>query len=218
MFKFFIIVTYSWSFGDTDVKAPFKEISLQKSIFAPEELPVPSLPEVAFLGRSNVGKSSLINAFLGRKKIARVSSTPGFTKALNFFRVDHRFLVVDLPGYGFAKVPPKLRRKWRHLIETYLSSPRPIKLLVLIFDIRREPDELDLALIEYVKALKRNFLVVLNKIDCLKKAHWPKAQKRWQEVLGVEEEAIFLTSCKKGFGIEGLRRKILSFVLAKDMT
>ncbi len=210
MFKFFIIVTYSWSFGDTDVKAPFKEISLQKSIFTPEELPVPSLPEVAFLGRSNVGKSSLINAFLGRKKIARVSSTPGFTKALNFFRVDHRFLVVDLPGYGFAKVPPKLRRKWRHLIETYLSSPRPIKLLVLIFDIRRDPDELDLALIEYVRALSRRFIVVLNKIDRLKKTEWGKAKRRWQEKLGLKDQELLLVSCKERWGIEEVRQQIMA--------
>ena len=192
------------------MKAHFKEITLQKSIFSPEELPVPSLPEVAFLGRSNVGKSSLINAFLGRKKLARVSSTPGFTKALNFFRVDHRFLVVDLPGYGFAKVPPELRRKWRRLIETYLSSPRPIKLLVLIFDIRREPDELDVALIKYVRALSRRFIVVLNKIDRLKKAEWTKAKKRWQEKLGLQGQDLFLVSCKEKWGIEEVRQKIIT--------
>jgi len=189
------------------MKPQFKEIKLQKSVLKPEDLPVPTLPEVAFLGRSNVGKSSLINAFLGQKKLARVSSTPGFTKAINFFRVDHRFFVVDLPGYGFAKVPPKVRQTWRRLIEGYLSSPRPIRLLVLIFDIRREPDELDLALIDYVKALGRNFIVVLNKIDRLKKTAWPKARKRWEEGLNLKET--FLTSCKEKWGIEEVRRRIL---------
>ena len=85
----------------------FKNIQFVKSVFKIKDLPPPELPEIAFLGRSNVGKSSLINAFLNRKKIARVSSTPGFTKALNFFRIDHKFFLVDLPGYGFAKVSPE---------------------------------------------------------------------------------------------------------------
>ncbi len=191
------------------MKVHFKEIKFQKGAFSPKDFPVPSLPEVAFLGRSNVGKSSLINAFLRQKRVARVSSTPGFTKAINFFRIDHRFFLVDLPGYGFAKVPPKVKAQWKTLVESYLSAPRPIKLLVLIFDIRREPDELDLALIEYVKSLGRPFIVVLNKIDRLKKSAWLKAKRRWQEALGVEEGVIFLTSCKEGWGIEEVRRKIL---------
>ena len=191
------------------MKTTFREIKLQRSVFKPEDLPVPSLPEVAFLGRSNVGKSSLINAFLRRKRTARVSSTPGFTKGIHFFRVDHRFFLVDLPGYGFAKVPFEVRRRWQALIEGYLSGPRPIRLLVLIFDIRREPDELDKNLITYVKALGRNFIVVLNKIDRLKKTHWLKAKRRWQEGLSLPGEDIFLTSCKDGLGIEEVRRRIL---------
>jgi GTP-binding protein len=102
-----------------------------------------------------------------------------------------------------------VKAQWKTLVESYLSAPRPIKLLVLIFDIRREPDELDLALIEYVKSLGRPFIVVLNKIDRLKKSAWLKAKRRWQEALGVEEGVIFLTSCKEGWGIEEVRRKIL---------
>ncbi|NPA48830.1 MAG: YihA family ribosome biogenesis GTP-binding protein [Thermodesulfobacteria bacterium] len=191
------------------MKVHFKEVRFQKGAFSPEDFPVPSLPEVAFLGRSNVGKSSLINAFLRQKGVARVSSTPGFTKAINFFRVDHRFFLVDLPGYGFAKVSPKMRAQWKTLVESYLSASRPIKLLVLIFDIRREPDELDRALIDYVKELGRPFIVVLNKIDRLKKSSWPQARKRWQEGLGVEEENVFLASCKEGKGIEEIRKRIL---------
>ena len=194
------------------MKTTFKEIKLQKSVFKPGDLPVPSLPEVAFLGRSNVGKSSLINAFLRRKRTARVSSTPGFTKGIHFFRVDHRFFLVDLPGYGFAKVPFEVRRRWQALIEGYLSGPRPIRLLVLIFDIRRKPDELDKNLIAYVKALGRNFIVVLNKIDRLKKTLWPQAKRRWQEGLSLGGEDIFLTSCKEGLGIEEVRRKILGLL------
>ncbi len=191
------------------MKEHFKEVKFQKGAFSPRDFPVPSLPEVAFLGRSNVGKSSLINAFLRKRRLARVSSTPGFTRAINFFRVDHRFLVVDLPGYGFARVPLRIRQQWKVLVESYLSAPRPIKLLVLIFDVRRKPDELDRALLEYVTSLGRRFIVVLNKIDRLKKTAWLQALKTWQEGLTLSKESLFLTSCKEGWGINEVRREIL---------
>ncbi|RUM87041.1 MAG: YihA family ribosome biogenesis GTP-binding protein [Thermodesulfatator sp.] len=187
----------------------FREIQFVKSVVRPEDLPVPGLPEVAFLGRSNVGKSSLINAVLGRKKIARVSSTPGFTRALNFFRIDHRFLVVDLPGYGFARVPPQVQRSWRRLVEGYLSAPRPLRLLILIFDIRREPDPLDRGLLGYVKSLERPFIAVLNKIDRLRKGEIPRARKRWEATLEIPPEEIFLTSCRTGEGILPVKFRIL---------
>ena len=185
----------------------FREIQFVKSVVRLEDLPPPGLPEVAFLGRSNVGKSSLINAFLGRKKVARVSSTPGFTRALNLFRVDHRFLVVDLPGYGFARISPRTRAAWRRLIEGYLSAPRPLKLLILIFDIRREPDALDHQLLEYVKALNRPYLVVLNKIDKLPQTKLPSARKSWEKAL--EVSSLYLTSCRTGEGLAKIRKVIL---------
>ncbi len=187
----------------------FKEVQFVKSVFKVSELPVPSLPEVAFLGRSNVGKSSLINAFLRRKKAARVSSTPGFTKALNFFRIDHRFFVVDLPGYGFAKVPPEVQRNWKRLVEGYLTAARPIKLLVLIFDIRRKPDHLDHSLVEFVQSIRRNFIIVLNKIDKVSKRELSQQKALWLKELSVPEEAVFLTSCRTQEGIEKVRAKIL---------
>jgi len=193
----------------------FREIQFVKSVVRPEDLPVPGLPEVAFLGRSNVGKSSLINAFLGRKKLARVSSTPGFTRALNFFRVDHRFLVVDLPGYGFAKVPPKVQKAWKRLVEGYLSGPRPLKLLVLIFDLRREPDALDEGLLEYVRALERPHIAVLNKVDRLRKTEIPQARRRWEAVLRLPPEEIFLTSCRTGEGVVSVKNKILEALKIK---
>jgi len=167
---------------------------------------------VAFLGRSNVGKSSLINAFLGRKKLARVSSTPGFTRALNIFRVDHRFLVVDLPGYGFAKVPPQVQRTWKNLIEGYLSAPRPLRLLVLIFDIRRKPDHLDHSLLEYVKALEKPYIAVLNKIDKLPRSKIAAAQKAWQQALCLLGERVFLTSCRTGEGVVNIKNTILEIL------
>ncbi|WP_022854264.1 ribosome biogenesis GTP-binding protein YihA/YsxC [Thermodesulfatator atlanticus] len=194
------------------MKPKVKQVVFEKSVFKPEDLPQPKLSEVAFLGRSNVGKSSLINAFLGQKKLARVSSTPGFTKAINFFRVDHRFWVVDLPGFGFAKVSPKVRAAWQKLIETYLSSPRRLKLLVLIFDIRREPDELDLLLLDYVKKIGRRFIVVLNKIDRAKKTARPNLKKKYLEKFGLKEEDVFLCSCKTKEGIAEVRQKIFEML------
>ncbi len=190
-------------------KIHFREIVLTKSVFDVKDLPIPKLPEIAFLGRSNAGKSSLINAFLGKKKIARVSSTPGFTQSLNFFRVDHKFLIVDLPGYGFAKAPIKIRKNWQRLIEGYLASPRPLKLLILIFDIRRTPDKLDYMLIDYVKEISRPFIIVLNKIDQIKKTERLKLKRNWQTAFSFQETQFFLTSCRTGEGISTLRKFIL---------
>jgi len=190
-------------------KIPFKEISLAKSVFRVEDLPVPKLPEVAFLGRSNVGKSSLINAFVGQRRLARVSSRPGFTQALNFFRVDHRFLVVDLPGYGFAKAPAEVRLNWQRLVEQYLSSPRPLKLLVLIFDIRRNPDHLDQMLVDYVRGIGRRFVVVLNKIDRVKKTARAKCERPWRETVVPGSLGVFLTSCRTLEGIPEFRQFLL---------
>jgi len=193
----------------------FKQIEFVKSIYDLKDLPPPEFPEIAFLGRSNVGKSSLINAILNRKNIARVSSTPGFTKAINFFRIDYQFYLVDLPGYGFAKAPAELQKKWKYLIEGYLTAPRDSRLLILIFDIRRNPDELDINLIKFVKHIKKPFCMVLNKIDTLSKKEIDKQVKNYIEVFRLNPNfPIFLTSCKKKENIEPLRKFILSKIKA----
>jgi len=189
----------------------FKKVEFLKSVYDLKDLPPPKLPEIAFLGRSNVGKSSLINAFLNRKSVARVSSTPGFTKAINYFTVDFKFFLVDLPGYGFAKVPPKLKLKWKNLIEGYLKAVRDFRLLILIFDIRRKPDELDAGLIEFVKFIGKPFCVVLNKIDVLSKSELKKQKELYKRTFLVDEEVeVFLLSCKEKVGIEPFRKFVLS--------
>ncbi len=192
-------------------KPCFRDVSLIKSVFRVQDFPLPKLPEIAFLGRSNAGKSSLINALLGQKRVARVSSTPGFTQSINFFRVDHKFLIVDLPGYGFAKAPAKIRKNWQRLIESYLSSPRPLKFLVLVFDIRRTPYKLDYMLIDYVKKFDHPFVIALNKIDQIKKTERLKFKNIWQTALSCLEVSFFLISCRTGEGIPDLRKFILNF-------
>ncbi len=189
----------------------FKYIEFVKSIYNLKDLPPPEFPEIAFLGRSNVGKSSLINAILNRKKVARVSSTPGFTKAINFFRINHQFYLVDLPGYGFAKAPVELQKKWKYLVEGYLKAIRDFRLLILIFDIRRNPDKLDINLIEFVKYIKKPFCIVLNKIDTLSKNEIKKQAENYLKIFNLNPDfPVFLTSCKKKEGIEPLKKFILS--------
>ena len=191
----------------------FKNIQFVKSVYDLENLPPPKLPEIAFLGRSNVGKSSLINAFLNRKKIAKVSSTPGFTKSINIFQVDNKFLLVDLPGYGFAKAPVKLIQHWKKLVEGYLTSQRNFKLLILIFDIRRTPDNLDKNLISFVKYIKKPYCIVLNKIDTLSKNEIKKQKLLWEKELFIPENILlFLVSCKTKEGIENFRKSILQLI------
>lgn len=131
------------------------------------QIPKDRLPQVAFAGRSNVGKSTLLNKLVGRHKMAKVSSTPGKTRALNFFLVNNRFYFVDLPGYGYAKVPEQVRESWGELIETYLTQAESLKGLVLLLDCRREPTGEDLELIEWLARRELPTLMVVTKIDKL---------------------------------------------------
>ncbi|BAU23366.1 ribosome biogenesis GTP-binding protein YsxC [Caldimicrobium thiodismutans] len=187
----------------------FKRAEFVKSVYKLEDLPPPEYPEIVILGRSNAGKSSFINALFNTRKLARVSSTPGFTQALNFFLIDGRFLMVDLPGYGFAKVSKEVYLNWQKLIEGYLQSIRDFRLLILIFDIRRKPDPLDRALIKFIKALNKPFIVVLNKIDTLSKGELEAQKNIYLKELSLPEKIIFPLSCKEKRGFEALKRFIL---------
>ncbi len=123
----------------------------------PAHYPPAVLPEIAFAGRSNVGKSSLINTLLNRKGLARTSNTPGRTQEINFFRVNDRFAFIDLPGYGYAKVPESIRKQWGPMVETYLRERDTLRLVVLILDVRRDPSEEDLQLIDWLPMLSNSF-------------------------------------------------------------
>lgn len=133
------------------------------------------IPEIAFAGRSNVGKSSLINHLCGKKQLARVSQIPGKTQAINFFLIDKVLGLVDLPGYGFAKVCFATRAKWGDLIEDYLEKRHALKLILLLLDIRREPSEEDFAMVQWARFHKRKLAIVFTKADKVSKEEAQKA-------------------------------------------
>lgn len=133
------------------------------------QLPDTGLPEVAFAGRSNVGKSSLLNRMLNRKSAARVSNTPGRTQSINLFQVGEACVFADLPGYGFAKVPPQVMEAWKAWIEAYLAEREPLRLVVMLVDARRDPQALDLQLTDALDQLQRRSVVVATKVDKLGK-------------------------------------------------
>jgi GTP-binding protein len=134
----------------------------------PEQFPPESDAEVAFLGRSNVGKSSLLNALVGADGLARISSRPGCTQLINFYQMDGGIRFVDLPGYGFAKVPQEITRQWKALIEAYLSAREQLRLCVIVLDARRGWMEKDIELRDWLESHERPYLVVATKIDKLK--------------------------------------------------
>ncbi len=132
-----------------------------------DRLPPPALPEIAFAGRSNVGKSSLLNRLVGRRALARVSKTPGRTQQINFFAVDGQVLLVDLPGYGFARVPLAVKDQWRTLVEGYLTGKRPLRGVVVLIDVRRGIEADDARLLDFLAAHDLPALLVVTKIDKL---------------------------------------------------
>ncbi|MDZ7766830.1 MAG: ribosome biogenesis GTP-binding protein YihA/YsxC [Melioribacteraceae bacterium] len=147
-----------------------KEINFVKSVADVNELPKMKLPEIVLAGRSNVGKSSFINHIFGRKKLAKISSTPGKTRTINYFNVDDKFFVVDLPGFGYAKVSKTEREQWRKLIENYFASDRDIITVYQLIDSRHDPSELDILLYEFLNEIDIPVTVILNKVDKLKQA------------------------------------------------
>ncbi|HBB15787.1 MAG TPA: YihA family ribosome biogenesis GTP-binding protein [Syntrophus sp. (in: bacteria)] len=180
----------------------------------PSHYPPASLPEIAFAGRSNVGKSSLINALLKRKGLARTSNTPGRTQEINFFSVNNRLYFIDLPGYGYAKVPEKIRNHWGPMIETYLSQRQTLRLVVLILDIRRDPSEEDRQLIGWLQHYRLPFLIVLTKIDKVSRNQRGDRQRRIDAELRLAPETPLISfSAKTGEGKDFLWREIRKVML-----
>ncbi len=150
----------------------------------PGEYPVGDIPEVAFCGRSNVGKSSLMNELLGRRRLVKTSKTPGKTRRINFFDADGRLRMVDLPGYGYAKVPQAERKSWKPMIETYLAERRQLGLSVLLVDIRHAPQKLDLEMQFFFRSHQLPFTVVATKADKLKANPRRRALSELRKVYG----------------------------------
>jgi len=152
----------------------------------PEQFPAETLPEIAFLGRSNVGKSSLLNCLTGQRGLAFTSAKPGCTQLINFYRVGGQFHFVDLPGYGFARVPEKVAFQWKRLIEQYLLHRRSLELCILILDARRGWTDKDLELKEWLEFHNRRYIVIATKTDKLKSQ---KEQRQAAEIQGQTSES-----------------------------
>ena len=172
-----------------------------------KQFPADRKPQVAFAGRSNVGKSSLINAILNRKSLVKTSSTPGKTQLINFFLINGTFYCVDLPGYGYAKAPRSVVDAWAPMIEGYIKGSPQIRGVVVLLDIRREPDDRDQRLIAWLGQYAIPALFVLTKADKLKRGEMAKARQMIARRLGLADLPL-LTSVKSGLGIGELRTEI----------
>ena len=164
-------------------------------------LPVNDLPEVAFAGKSNVGKSSLINGLLNRKSLARTSSQPGKTQTINFYNVNKELYFVDLPGYGFAKVSKEEQRKWGVMIENYLNSSKQLKSVMLLIDIRHEPSKNDVEMYKWIMHNGFNPIIIATKLDKIKRSQVAKNIKIIKQTLSVEPGTIvipFSATTKQG--------------------
>ena len=174
--------------------------------------PEPTLPEVAFAGRSNVGKSSLLNRLIHRKKFARVSNTPGRTREVNFFKVNGSFLLVDLPGYGYARISKERRAEWRPLIESYLRSTDQLRGVVQLLDSRHDPTADDLQMLDYLGEIGVPTIVVLTKIDKLTPKERQRQRGHIAGAVGVDDDQIITFSATTGEGRNELAEAIESLL------
>lgn len=177
------------------------------------QLPDSDLPEIAFAGRSNVGKSSLLNKLFQRKNLARVSSVPGKTITINFYQVDE-YNFVDLPGYGYAKVAKTEKERWAEMMEGYFNSDRNIKLVVQLVDMRHPPTKDDLMMMEFLQATGYEFIVVMTKSDKLKKKkdYTARLEGSKQEMSFVPPERLIPFSSENGEGLETVKKYIEQYL------
>jgi len=158
------------------------------SAIKPEQYPSIDVPEVAFVGRSNVGKSSTINALLNRKNLARVGRAPGKTREINFYNIDNKMYFVDLPGYGYAKVSKSQKSSWREIIETYLYSRNQLKLILMLEDIRHVPTEDDIIMYEWIKSRKLPHFIIATKADKITRSQINSRLRDIKSTLDLEDK------------------------------
>lgn len=184
-----------------------------KSVASLSQLPKDGLNEIAFAGRSNVGKSSLINCLLNRKKMAKISSTPGKTRQLNYFKINNKFYFVDLPGYGFAKVSKSERIQWQNLIEGFLEKSTKLKGVVSLIDSRIGPTVLDVQLLDWLHSLDIRIQVVATKADKLSKSAANQSLKKYSQALKPYlSDEIILFSSVNTTGRKELQTKIFNIL------
>ena len=181
-----------------------------RSVTAVADCPKDGLPQIAFAGKSNVGKSSVINKLLLRKNFARVGEAPGKTTHINFFRIDNKLYLVDLPGYGYAKVPMAEKERWGKLMEKYFAAEDTIDYGVMIVDARHKPTANDVIMADYFKASGKPFVVVANKMDKLNKSEIEPNLACIRETLTLPETVELIAfSAENGLGREALLRVLL---------
>jgi GTP-binding protein len=177
-----------------------KSADFVKSAVKPSHYPPAILPEIAFAGRSNVGKSSLINTLLNRKRLVKTSSTPGRTQLINFFNINNAFSFVDLPGFGYARVPKSIKRTWGPMVETYLSTRKTLKGVVLIMDIRRVPGTQEFEFIEWLRYYTIPTILILTKADKLSKSKQMNQHIAITKILKIDRNDLILFSAKSRMG------------------
>ncbi|MGX5377371.1 ribosome biogenesis GTP-binding protein YihA/YsxC [Ligilactobacillus sp. LYQ135] len=176
-------------------------VELTISAVHPDQYPTSGLPEITLTGRSNVGKSSLINTLVNRKKLARTSSQPGKTQTLNFYDIEDQLYFVDVPGYGYAKVSQKDRNKWAKMIETYFEQRQETRGVISLVDARHAPTKLDVQMINFIHYYQLPLLVVGTKVDKIPKSKWNKSESQIRKTLNLgpdDQVQLFSAQTKHG--------------------
>ena len=184
----------------------FHNSEFSRAFGTSKQLPKGCLPEVVVCGRSNVGKSSLLNRLMFKKNLAKVSSKPGKTATINFYEIDRKINLVDLPGYGFAAAAKTERERWRELIDGYFDQDRPFSIVLSLVDIRHEAQKLDIAMMSYLLSRELPFAVVLTKADKLSKNKQNQMRAKIRKQLDLPKDVkILMTSSEKNEGVDELR-------------
>ncbi|TAA68173.1 ribosome biogenesis GTP-binding protein YihA/YsxC [Planococcus salinarum] len=186
-------------------------VELVISAVRPDQYPEDGLPEFALAGRSNVGKSSFINKMIGRKSMARISSKPGKTQTLNFYKIEEKLFYVDVPGYGYAKVSKSEREAWGKMIERYITDREPLRAVIQIVDLRHPPSRDDVAMYDFMKHFGIPCLIIATKADKIPKGKWDKHKKIVRDTLEMEKtDPLIIFSSETGLGKDEAWKEIES--------
>lgn len=194
-----------------------KSVNLETVCGITSKLPDHKLPEIAFAGKSNVGKSSLINALMNRKSYARTSAQPGKTQTINYYNINDAFYYVDLPGYGFAKIAESVKEQWGHMIENYLQTSRQLRMVFLLIDIRHKPSKNDVMMYDWILYNGYHPVIIATKLDKLKRSQVPKHLKEIRIELQMDKESpIFPFSALSKQGREEIWEFMETMVLHRE--